>query len=349
MAIKLKPLKDQVIVITGASSGIGLATALSAAEEGAKVVLAARNEEALQEIEQRINLSGGSATYVVADVGIKEDVEDIAKAAINEFGRIDTWVNDAGVAIYGKLEEVKDEDSRKLFETNFWGVVNGSLTALKHLKQSGGALINVGSVVSDVAVPIQGMYSASKHAVKGFTDALRIELEMDKAPVSVTLIKPSGINTPYPEHARNYTDKEVKLPPPVYDPKEVAYAILHAAQNPIRDVFVGGGGKMMSSTNKYAPKLMDKLSGKFIAKEELMDEPSQHFEGTLYDPGEGGRIDGNYPGMVRSTSYYTRASLSSVLTSALLAAAGLTALALIGKNSLADVAKETMETVKEKV
>lgn len=349
MAINLKPLKDQVIVITGASSGIGLATALAAADEGAKVVLAARNEEALQEIEQRINLSGGSTTYVVADVGNKKDVENIAEVAINEFGRIDTWVNDAGVSIYGKLEEVKDEDNRRLFDTNFWGVVYGSLTALDYLKESGGALINIGSVVSDVAVPIQGMYSASKHAVKGFTDALRIELEMEKAPVSVTLIKPSGINTPYTQHAKNYTEKEIKLPPPVYDPKEVAYAILHAAQNSVRDIYVGGGGKMMSSTNKYAPKLMDKLSENFIAGEEVTDQPAKHHKGTLYKHGEGGKVDGNYPGMIRTTSYYTRAALSPVLTGSVLAAAGLAALALIGKKSLAETAQKAVEAVKERV
>ena len=119
----------------------------------------------------------------------------------------------------------------RLFEINFWGTVYGSLIAAEHLKRRGGALINVGSVASDLALPIQGMYSASKHAVRGFTDALRMELEEAGAPVSVTLIKPTSINTPLPQHARNDTDREPKLPPPVYEPEEVAMAILHAAQH----------------------------------------------------------------------------------------------------------------------
>ncbi len=117
------------------------------------------------------------------------------------------------MSIYGRLDEVSEEDSRRLFDTNFWGVVNGSLVALPHLLKQGGALINVGSEVSDAVVPLQGMYSASKHAVKGFTDALRVEIEeVDKAPVSITLIQPTAVNTPYPQHAKNYMDAGAEAP-----------------------------------------------------------------------------------------------------------------------------------------
>ncbi|HSU84501.1 MAG TPA: SDR family NAD(P)-dependent oxidoreductase, partial [Thermoanaerobaculia bacterium] len=120
MAVDLKPLDQQVIVITGASSGIGLATAMAAAEQGARLVLAARAGQALDEICQRIKAGGGQAIYVVADVGKREQVEHVAEAALQKFGRIDTWVNDAGVSIYGRLDEVTEEDSRRLFDTNFW-------------------------------------------------------------------------------------------------------------------------------------------------------------------------------------------------------------------------------------
>jgi NADP-dependent 3-hydroxy acid dehydrogenase YdfG len=154
--IKLKPLNEQVMVITGASSGIGLSTAHLAAKAGVKLVLAARSEDALETVAEQINNSGGQAIAVAGDVGSHEDLERIAEAAIQRFGRIDTWVNDAGVAIYGKLEEVSEEDSRKLFDTNFWGVVNGSLVALRYLKMNGGALINVGSEVSEAAYPLLG-------------------------------------------------------------------------------------------------------------------------------------------------------------------------------------------------
>ncbi|GAB3820879.1 SDR family oxidoreductase [Pontibacter rugosus] len=334
MGISLKPLKEQVIVITGASSGIGLATARAAAKKGAKLVLASRNKEALANIEQQINADGGQAIHVVADVGQKEDVQKIADAAIQKFGGFDTWVNNAGLSIYGRLEEVSDEDSHRLFETNFWGLVTGSLIAAKHLKSKGGAIINLGSVLSDVAIPMQGMYAASKHAVKGFTDALRIELDEDKAPVSVTLIKPAGINTPYPQHAKNYTDRELTLPPPVYAPEEVANAILHAATQPKRDIFVGGGGKAMSSTNKYAPSIMDWAGRSMMTDLQLSDEPAQHHDGSLHQPGQDGEVHGNYKGHVMKTSLYTRASMHPLITSAVVAAASAAAIALFGNNNV---------------
>ncbi len=292
MAVDLKPLDQQVIVITGASSGIGLATALAAAEKGARLVLAARAGQVLDEICQRIKADGGQAIYVVADVGKREQVEHIAEVAIQKFGRIDTWVNDAGVSIYGRLDEVSDEDNRRLFDTNFWGVVYGSLAALPYLKQQGGALINVGSEVSDAVVPLQGMYSASKHAVKGFTDALRVEIEdIDKAPVVITLIQPTAVNTPYPQHARNYMDQEPKLPTPQIDPEKVAEAILSAAVKPQRDVKVGSTAHLNTLTAKLAPSLGDKMSA-MQADRQQFERPPLNPEGALYEAGGTGHTHG---------------------------------------------------------
>jgi short-subunit dehydrogenase len=293
MALSLKPLDQQVIVITGASSGIGLATAQAAAKEGAKLVLAARSGQALEEAVQQINSSGGEAIHVVADVARREDVQQIAQAAISRFGRIDTWINDAGLSIYGRLHEVSDEDNRRLFDVNFWGVVYGSLVALPHLVQQGGALINVGSEVSEAVVPLQGMYAASKHAVKGFTDALRVEVEeVDEAPVSITLIQPTAVDTPFPEHAKNYMDKEPKLPTPMIDPEKVAEAILKAAVKPERAIKVGAMAKMNTMTAKLAPGLGDKMSA-MQADRQQRDEAPKDPEGTLYKPGEAGRTHGH--------------------------------------------------------
>jgi len=295
MAISLKPLDQQVIVITGASSGIGLATAESAAKQGAKLVLAARSEQTLADIVRRIEAGGGEAIHVVADVGDRSQVEQIAEAAIGRFGRIDTWVNDAGVSIYGRLDEVSEEDSRRLFDTNFWGVVNGSLVALPYLRQQGGALINVGSEGSDAVVPLQGMYSASKHAVKGFTDALRVEIaEVDDAPVSITLIQPTAVDTPYPQHAKNYMAQEPKLPTPQIDPQQVADAILGAAAKPARDVKVGMMAKLNTAVSKVAPSLGDKLSAKQVDRQQY-DEAPRNPDGALYQPGETGKIRGQRP------------------------------------------------------
>ena len=295
MAIKLKPLKEQVIVITGASSGIGLKTAESAAKAGAKVVLAARSESALNELSDRIQSSGGSAVAVVADVANQSQVDEVAQRAIESFGRIDTWVNDAGLTIYGRLDEVTEDDSRRLFDINFWGVVHGSLTALPYLKRQGGALINVGSEVSEAAVPMLGMYAASKHAVKGFTDALRLEVEyVDKAMVSVTLIQPTAVDTPFDEHGRNYMDKAADLPTPMLDPQDVADAILKAAVKPTRDIRVGTMSKINTFVAKNIPALGDRMAAKQV-KNMQRDERNNDPDGTLYTPGESGRARGNHP------------------------------------------------------
>ena len=176
MHARLKPINEQVIVITGASSGIGLATALAAAEHGAKLVLIARSAGTLEAVVEEITGAGGEAIMFASDVADRNH-RVAAEAAIDQYGRIDTWINNAGVSIYGKLEEISDEDNRRLFETNFWGVVNGT-SVLPYLKEHGGALVNVGSEVSEAVVPLQGMYSTSKHAVKGFTRSLRVEVNL---------------------------------------------------------------------------------------------------------------------------------------------------------------------------
>src|SRR5678815_3289419 len=257
MGIQLKPVEVQVIVITGATSGIGLVTARRAARRGARLVLASRSEEALKNLVEEIRDGYGDATYVVADVGDESDVQKIATTAKERFGGFDTWVNNAGVSIYGKFEEVPVADQRRLFETNYWGVVYGSLAAVDQLRHRGGALINIGSALSDRAIPLQGAYCASKHAVKGFTDALRMELEEAGAPISVSLIKPSAIDTPYRQHAKNYLPEAPDNPPPVYAPEVVAEAILHCAEHAVREVFAGGGGKVMSALGYFAPRLLD--------------------------------------------------------------------------------------------
>lgn len=341
MALRLKPLREQVIVITGASSGIGLATAKMAAEAGARVVLVARSEETLSSLAEDIRRKGGQAIHFAADVADRPALDRVAASTIEQFGGFDTWVNDAGVSIWGKLEEISEEDARRLFDTNFWGVVNGSQIAVRHLKAKGGALINVGSVVSDVAFALQGIYSASKHAVKGFTDALRMELEHDRAPISVTLIKPGAIDTPFTQHARKYTAEQPKLPPPVYAPEEVAKAILHAAQRPKRDIYIGSSARTFSAINRTMPQMVDKLGSSVFYNQQLRDEPARETQGALYEGRGRGEIRGDHPGYVMKHSYYTEASRRPWLTSLALAAVGISAVALVnqtlGRRSASEV------------
>ena len=313
------------MVITGASSGIGLVTARMAAARGAAVVLAARNLDALRDASDAIRAKGGRATYVVADVADPDAVDRIADTAVREFGGFDTWVNNAGVSIFGRLEEVPLADKRRLFDVNFWGVVHGCRTAARHLRHRGGALINIGSVVSDRAVPLQGIYSASKHAVKGYTDALRMEFEKEGVPISVSLIKPAAIDTPYLDHARNYMTEKPSFPPPVYRPEEVARAILHCAEHPVRDVVVGGGGRVLTALGKLAPRMTDRYMKQTMFRQQRVAEPPGPRRGSLYWPTHDGREQGSYQGMVMRSSAYTRARLSPLRFAVPVAAAFLMA------------------------
>lgn len=303
MKLSLKPLEEQTIVITGASSGIGRATAREAARRGARLVLASRNKEALEQLVRKLKDQGAAAVSVVADVGSAEDHEKIIQTAMLSFGGFETWVNNAGVSIFGKLEDVAIEDQRQLFETNYWGVVYGSLAALQELRRRGGALINVGSELSDVAIPLQGAYSASKHAVKGFTDALRMELELEEAPVSVTLIKPGSIDSGYVQHAKNYLDVEPRLPRPLYSPKAVAEAILYAAEHPMRDIYVGGSARATSVFGQSLPGMAAKLLGPKMHRAQRSRRPAEARQDALWHSGE--PIEGGDSPGVCSSSLYT--------------------------------------------
>jgi short-subunit dehydrogenase len=315
MAVQLRKIDEQVMVITGATSGIGLTTARMAAEQGAKLVLAARSSDALDQLASELRLKGTQVATVAADVGNPADVERIGQAAMERFGRIDTWINNAGVGIFGKNEDVPLADMQRLFQTNYWGVVHGSLEAVKHMKtRGGGALINLGSEVSDRSTPLQGIYAASKHAIKAFTDSLRMELEKDKAPMSVTLVRPAAIDTMFAVHARNHMEKEPTLPPPVYAPQVVARSILYAAQTPKRDVFVGSAAKAASNLNVLMPRILDRFMEKSMFKQQQLDQPSSpNRRDALHGPDERSELRERQgmPHHVAESSPYTALQLRS--------------------------------------
>lgn len=324
--MQLKPLAEQVIAITGASSGIGLLTARLAAKRGAKVLLIARNGDALAEIVESIRKNGGSAEYAVADVGNRDELRAAADKAIACFGRIDTWVNNAGVAIYAKLVDTPLDEHEQMMRTNYFGAVNGAQVAVEHLQERGGALITVASIVGDMPSAVMGAYAASKHALVAFIRALRIELQADGAPISVTLIKPSGMATPIAEHAANHRAGAPKIPPPVYDPALVAEAILAAAQKPTREVSVGGIGVLQVLFANHFPALFERIAPVIGPLVQDRDKPASASHNLFAPAADGMERSADQTG--RSFSVYDTLVRSNPLSIGVALAAGVAGIGL---------------------
>jgi short-subunit dehydrogenase len=336
----LKKLSDQVIVITGATSGIGLATARLAARKGARLVLVGRSEEDLVSLAQELREKGSTCVHAVADVSRFNEVEAVAERATREFGFFDTWINNAAVSLYGKLLETPIEEERRLFDVNYWGYVYGCRVAGRRLAQSGGAIVNIGSIVSERAIPLQGQYSASKHAIKAYTDALRMELGKDGSPVSVTLIKPASIQTPFTEHARNHLGAKAKLPPPLYDPQVVARAILYCAEHPRREIVVGGAGLGFVLLQRLMPGLGDRLLQGMLFRQQKEEgtPPADEAENLFVQHAREGEEHGLSPGRIRRRSLYTDLALRPTAAVAIAGAGALGTLLLMQRRRARDAA-----------
>lgn len=330
-----KPISEQVIVIAGASSGIGLVTARMAAERGAKVVLAARNERDLERAVDEIRASGGDAICVATDVTDYDQVRRLAERAVDRFGRIDTWVNNAGVSLYGTFKEIEIDDFKQVVNVILFGNVHGAKAALPHLEETGGALVCVGSALSDRGIPLQSAYCAAKHAIKGWLDGLRLELEHEGSSVRVTLIKPSSINTPLVNKAKTHLGVVPQPVPPIYEPELAAEAILRAAVSNERAIFVGGAGKAISLGERLSPDLMDaQLRHSAFRKQKTdwpksVDAPNNLFSAVDEDGGP----RGDFTSKSKDHSYYQELTRNRATPLLALAAAGLGAAALLASRT----------------
>lgn len=260
--MKLKPIHEQVVVLMGATSGIGLATAHELARQGARVVIGGRDQAAVDNAVNEIRAIGGEATGVyVEDVANFDQVRAAADQAAQTYGRIDTWVHLAGVSLYSRFEDTKPDEFRRLLEVNLLGQIYGALAALPYLKREGrGALIHVSSVEAKRSLPFQAAYAASKRGIPGFLDSLRLELQEEGVPISVTNIMPAGINTPLFNKALTRIGVTPRGVPPVYSPEVVAKAILYAATHPVRDMYAGGAGRQLGMLQKFAPAAGDRVA-----------------------------------------------------------------------------------------
>src|SRR5215208_2478829 len=258
--MQLKPIEEQVVVLMGASSGIGRETALRFAESGAKVVVSARSEKGLTSLVEEIQVKGGEAIAIPAEVSEFEQVKAVADRAVEAYGELDTWVHLAAVLLVAPFEETAPEEFAQVVDVNLMGQVYGAMAALPHIKrEGGGALIHVSSMGAKRSIPLQSAYCASKHGIDGFLESLRVELQDEKLPISVTQVMPATINTPFFDKARTKLGVKPVAPPPIYEPGIVSEAILHAAENPARDLVVGGAAKAVILSQTVSPRLLDIL------------------------------------------------------------------------------------------
>lgn len=336
--MKLKPVEEQVVVLMGASGGIGREAAFRFARRGAKVVVSARSEAGLSSLVDEIRAEGGEAEAIAADVTRFEEVEAVAGRSLERYGRLDTWVHLAAISLFAPIDETTPEEFRRVIEIDLVGQAHGVLAALPHLKREGrGALVHVTSVTAKRAVPLQSAYSAAKHGVDGLLESLRVELAHEGWPIGVTNVMPAAINTPFFDRARTKLGVKPRGFPPLYAPGVVADAILYAAEKAPRDIVAGGAAKGLIWGQRLSPRLMDAvmLRGGFASQKTDELKPESAPDG-LFSSVEGlDRVEGDFGATTLSSSLLTWLDTHPAVKKALLASATLGIAATLAKNETA--------------
>ena len=324
-----RPLTDQVIVVSGASSGIGRAVARAAGARRARVVVSARNAEALEHAVEEVEAVGGLGLAVPADATSAADAERLCARAVERFGRIDTFVASVMVTVYAEVDQLDEEELRRVMDVNFLGRAHAYRAALPHLKASRGTFIDVNSGLAYRGIPLQAAYCASKAAARTYFESARVELARQRAGVDLCLILPGGINTPQFDRARQKLGSRPQPVPPIYQPEIVAAAILRCAERPERELPVTWGAQKLLWGQKLPPRAGDLVllrngwKGQSTGEPKPLDSPDNLWETIPGDPGAHGSFDD----LAKASSAWTSARLSlgktgSVAIFALAALAG---------------------------
>ncbi|HEY3543391.1 MAG TPA: SDR family oxidoreductase [Gaiellaceae bacterium] len=294
---KKKSLADQVIVVTGASSGLGRAVARLAGRRGAKVVVTARTAEALDSCVREIEAFGSEAIAVPADCTVQDEVAQVVEQAVDRFGRIDTYVANAIVTVYAETYRYDADELRRIMDVNFFGQVYGYWAVLPHLRESKGTFVSIQSALAYRGIPLQGGYCASKAALRNFFESARVEVLKAGWGVDISVVHPAAINTPQFDRDRQKTGKQPQPVPPIYQPEPFADAVLHCCESPIRELPVGWGAQKLMWGQKLSPRAGDLMllrmgwDSQNTGEDKPLDAPDNLFQPLPGDPGAHGRFD----------------------------------------------------------
>lgn len=269
-------LDGKVVVVTGGSAGVGRATALLFAEKGARVALIARDEAGLEGARAEIEAAGGEAAVFPADVADADAVSAAAQACAQQLGPVDIWVNNAMATVFSPVHALGADEIRRVTDVTYLGYVHGTLAALRQMRpRDRGVIVQVGSALAYRGIPLQAAYCGAKHAIRGFTDSLRTELEHEGSGIQVTAVHLPAINTPQFDWARTHDHAQPRPVAPVYAPEAAARAIVHAAMRPSREVWLGGSTPATILGNALAPGLMDHYLASQAVDGQRRDAPVQ--------------------------------------------------------------------------
>jgi NAD(P)-dependent dehydrogenase (short-subunit alcohol dehydrogenase family) len=292
-----KPLSDQVVVIAGGSYGLGRAIGVRAARRGAKVVVGARTREALDGSLAEIEAAGAEGLALETDVTDRRQVDELVEAAVERFGRIDTYVANGMVTVYAEAHRLEDDELRRVFDVNFFGGVYGYWAALPHLRESHGTFIQIASALSYRGIPLQAAYCSTKAALRTFFESARVELEEERAGVDICVVLPGAINTPQFDRARQKMGLQPQPVAPIYQPEPFAEAVVRCCERPARELPIGWGAQRLLWGQKLSPRAGDLIllrngwRGQHTDELKPTDSPDNLFDVIPGDPGAHGRFD----------------------------------------------------------